>query len=193
MSLCSYIVPYDTGLAPNPFWDYCTLALCPPNYRKIKASKGDWIVGISSKDRGNKLIYAMQVSERMDFEEYFNDARFLKKRPNLEESWKEWCGDNMYFKDENGDWKQLETIYHKDKRKIEQDTRHHFVLIAENFYYFGENAKEIPAEFHDVGISARLKSSYTENFKETFVNWLESEFKQGIHGDPLDRKKQKTC
>jgi hypothetical protein len=31
--LRSYIVRVDTGLAPNPFWGFCTLALCTPNHQ----------------------------------------------------------------------------------------------------------------------------------------------------------------
>ena len=45
MRLCSYVVKYDTGFAPNPFWRYCTLMGCTPNHQDIKAVKGDWIIG----------------------------------------------------------------------------------------------------------------------------------------------------
>ena len=70
MRLCSYIVSYDAGFAPNPFWDYCTLAVCTPNHQGCTSIKGDWFIGVSPKDRGNQLIYAMQISEKMDFDEY---------------------------------------------------------------------------------------------------------------------------
>ena len=30
----SYVVRYDSGFAPNPFYEYCTLATCKPNIRK---------------------------------------------------------------------------------------------------------------------------------------------------------------
>ena len=32
--LCSYVVKYDTGFAPNPFWGFCTLAACTPNHQE---------------------------------------------------------------------------------------------------------------------------------------------------------------
>ena len=57
MKLYSYIVKTDKGLAPNPFWSYCTLALCTPNHMGIKADQGDWIVGFTNAARGNKLVF----------------------------------------------------------------------------------------------------------------------------------------
>ena len=80
MKLFSYIVTHDAGFAPNPFWGYCTLACCKPKIRKT-AQKGDWIVGLSPKAKGNKIIYAMQVEEILPFEKYFHDKRFADKIP----------------------------------------------------------------------------------------------------------------
>ena len=34
--LCSYVVRHDKGLAPNPFWGYCTLAVCTPNHAGVR-------------------------------------------------------------------------------------------------------------------------------------------------------------
>lgn len=48
MKLYSYIVKTDKGLAPNPFWGWCTLALCTPNHMGIKANQSDWIVGFTN-------------------------------------------------------------------------------------------------------------------------------------------------
>ena len=64
MRLFTYIIVHDTGFAPNPFWRYCTLACCKPVIRRT-AAKGDWIVGISPKNSGNRLIYAMKVTEEL--------------------------------------------------------------------------------------------------------------------------------
>ena len=66
--LCTYIVKHDTGLAPNPFWRYCTLAVCTPNHMGV-TPRGDefWIAGFSGKEHGNKLVYAMRVDEFMGF------------------------------------------------------------------------------------------------------------------------------
>ena len=31
---------HDTGFAPNPFWGYCTLAVCTPNHMGVQTSEG---------------------------------------------------------------------------------------------------------------------------------------------------------
>ncbi|MFC0668681.1 hypothetical protein ACFSKY_14665 [Azotobacter chroococcum] len=98
MKLYSYVVARDFGFAPNPFFGFCTLATCKPKIRK-HASVGDWVVGTGAKstyDYKGRLIYAMQVSEVLSFDEYWNDARFILKRPNLKGSLKVMYGDNIY-------------------------------------------------------------------------------------------------
>src|SRR5215212_4254586 len=69
--LCSYVVPRDTGFAPNPVGQFCTLAACTPNHQGLKLRAGDWIVGTEPSSRESKLVYAMQVSEVLDFDTYF--------------------------------------------------------------------------------------------------------------------------
>ena len=44
----SYVLRYDDGAAPNPFWDLCTLTICKPGIRK-GALVGDWVLGTGSK------------------------------------------------------------------------------------------------------------------------------------------------
>src|SRR2546425_9727573 len=78
MKLCSYVVKYDHGFAPNPYWNYCTVACCKGRYRK-SLKEGDWLVGTSSKTRhgtGTRLIYAMKITELLSFRDYSSDSRF---------------------------------------------------------------------------------------------------------------------
>ena len=74
--LCTYIITNDTGLAPNPFWARCTLSVCTPNHQGANLHEGDWIAGFLSKNRGYKFVYAMELSERLNLNDYFNDSRF---------------------------------------------------------------------------------------------------------------------
>ncbi|MGD0171414.1 MAG: hypothetical protein ABSB81_04730 [Halobacteriota archaeon] len=108
-SLYSYIVASDSGFAPNPFGEYCTLACCKPQIRR-HASVGDWVVGSGSKRTvGNeKMVYAMRITEKLSFDEYANDPRIRYKIPShaiIQER-----GDNIYFRDTNGDWKQRSSL-----------------------------------------------------------------------------------
>jgi Nucleotide modification associated domain 2 len=64
----SYVLRYDDGAAPNPFWDTCTLAICKPTIRR-KTQPGDWVIGTGSKnsrcndglvhDLSDRLVYAV--------------------------------------------------------------------------------------------------------------------------------------
>ena len=96
----SYVVRYDRGFAPNPFYGYCTLARCKPDIRR-SAEVGDWVVGSASNDRsirrGGHLVYAMRVTETTTFDGYAKDARFEAKTPFRLGSRKQNCGDNIYF------------------------------------------------------------------------------------------------
>jgi hypothetical protein len=79
MKICSYVIKRDTGLAPNPFWGYCSLAVCTPNHQRARLSSGDWIVGNSSVSDRQRLVYAMQIDEVLGFDAYFRDPRFQQK------------------------------------------------------------------------------------------------------------------
>ena len=85
MRLFSYVVARDYGFAPNPFFGVCTLATCKPEIRKT-ASAGDWIIGTGSSQKGRQgyLVYAMCLTETMTFNEYWEDKRFQRKKPNLQ-------------------------------------------------------------------------------------------------------------
>ena len=110
MKLYSYVVARDFGFAPNPFFGFCTLATCKPRIRS-SASVGDWVVGTGAKggyDYQGRLIYAMQVSETLGFDDYWSDPRFNLKRPNLKGSLKAMYGDNIYRRD-GSQWVQADS------------------------------------------------------------------------------------
>src|SRR3989304_5404176 len=89
LRLFSYKQTHDTGFAPNPFHGACTLATCKPRIRELK-QVGDWIAGFTSKRLNGdqvgceRLIYLMQVAEKLPFEAYHTDPRFAAKIPVLE-------------------------------------------------------------------------------------------------------------
>lgn len=53
--LLKYVMTSDSGLAPNPYFGVCSLALCTPNHMNAKLKPGDWIVGHSCKATGHRL------------------------------------------------------------------------------------------------------------------------------------------
>lgn len=156
MKCYTYVVPRDYGFAPNPFGGYCTLATCMPTIRK-KAAIGDWVIGIGSKKYNfqNNLIYAMEVTEKMTFTQYWNDERFQYKKPIFNGSLMQAYGDNIYFFDSgNNTWHQADSHHKNDDGSIntenlQKDTKADAVLISQNFYYFGAACPIIPDRFLD--------------------------------------------
>ena len=194
MQLYSYVVKNDSGFAPNPFGTWCTLAACTPNHQGARLKPGDWLMGNSDKAHGQQLVYAMRVSEVKDFDEYFNDPRFAYKKPRPRGDWKNRRGDNIYFIGASGGYEQAFTFAHKEAHRLEQDTRHPRVFISDHFFYFGENAPDIPAEF---GGLIRDRQGCRKNFPpdlvQAFVAWLERSFTPGMHGLPRDRERKRIC
>lgn len=184
MKLYSYVVASDNGSAPNPFWGYCTLAICKPMIR-ASAKVGDWIVGIGAANglsRG-KLIYVMQVEEVLPMGSYFIDPRFAAKKPYPQDpDWKRQRGDNQYSF-VNGAWLQLAGPHSPSNR--EKDLRGLNVLMSQKFYYFGCNAVEIPERFMGIAAGGRgHRNWFPEDMIELFTAWLKATYRIGIHGDP---------
>ncbi|WP_220137954.1 hypothetical protein [Myxococcus llanfairpwllgwyngyllgogerychwyrndrobwllllantysiliogogogochensis] len=198
MRLYSYVVARDFGFAPNPFFGFCTLATCKPKIRK-RASVGDWVIGTGAastyKYRG-RLIYAMQVSEVLDFDKYWNDSRFLVKRPNLTGSLKVMYGDNIYHR-EGERWVQADSHHSLPGGRVNDanlvpDTGVDRLLVATKFVYWGRSAPELPKRFRSFGkdkddiCAGRYNRVFEGDLPVAFSAWLERENRWGIQGDPLE-------
>ncbi len=195
MNCFSYVLARDYGFAPNPFGPYCTLATCKPRIRK-SAEIGDWVIGTGSVryHGAEKLVFAMKVSEKVTFGEYWEDPRFLYKGPVMNGSLKQMYGDNIYFQDE-GQWHQADS-HHSNAdgtaniHNLNRDTGSPFVLISDYFFYFGENAVPIPRSILEKDGECICKKgpgyrcNFTGVFVSRFIDWLEKEHKSGYLGDP---------
>lgn len=199
MKLYSYIVARDFGFAPNPFDGFCTLATCKPKIR-AGASPGDWIIGTGAKSRYNlagHLVYAMQVGEVLHFDAYWNDPRFIAKRPVLNGSLKLLYGDNIYHR-VGKRWVQADSHHslengRPNKANIKWDTGVDRILIATKFVYWGASAPVIPKRFRhfrktgdDICCKARGHRVFAEELAAAFGGWLDDQGKWGVQGEPLE-------
>lgn len=187
MRLCSYVVVHDKGFAPNPFGDFCTLAACTPNHQGLRLCPGDWLLGNSSVATGSRLIYAMRIREALDFDIYYRDPWFAAKkaRPG---TWRQRCGDNIYFRERDGRWAQALAFFHTRPTDLEKDTRHPRVFISDHFFYFGENAPNIPDRYSGlVRTRQGCCCSHDSATVHSFIAWLERTYRVGVHGNPRDR------
>lgn len=188
IKLCSYIIKNDTGLAPNPFGKYCTLALCTPNHMNATSKPGHWIAGFSPKSDGYRLVYAMLVNERLTFDEYYRDPRFSEKKPKPQGTAEEQCGDNFYFQ-KNGYWWRLPSGFHPSQKAMLTDLRKGQgapVFVSEHYFYYGKSRIDLPSKFQKLICKGRgTRTAFDESLVRKFVEWVEGHV-PGKHAEPLD-------
>ncbi|MDG4674796.1 hypothetical protein P9A16_27085 [Shinella sp. 838] len=199
MSIYSYVVRYDSGFAPNPFYGVCTLATCMFLIRR-HAEIGDWVVGCGSADRavgrGGHIVHAMRVTDAMTFGQYNTDPRFEMKKPIRNGSRKQSAGDNIYFP-AGGGWGQRDSFHSKpdgspNSEHVDNDTQVDRVLLSADFVYFGGEGPKFPNDLQDkygrhickVGIG---RSKFTDvDMENKLVAWLDSIGPRGLQGSPFE-------
>lgn len=197
----SYVVRYDSGFAPNPFYGHCTLATCKPSIRR-SAAIGDWVVGSGSNDRsvrrGGRLVYAMRVTEALTFDEYCRDRRFESKKPYRNGSRKQSCGDNIYFRDSvEAAWQQRDSFHSRTDGTVNpdhvvRDTGVNRILISDDFLYFGGEGPAFPDSLTDqqgrslcktgIGLTTFDDAQLVENLE----HWIRSLAVSGYQGVPFE-------
>ena len=190
MKLLKYVMTSDAGLAPNPYFGICSLALCTPNHMNARVCVGDWIVGHSCRATGNKLIYAMRVTKILTMPEYFSG--YPVKRPNPDGDAVERCGDNFYD-NSSGKWHRLPSACHNEVGLFIQDQGRPVFLSEgeENYWYFGgidePETRGFPNYFPEL-IKDRQGISYVhdKDVIDSFVRWLKEYGRSGLIGSPRD-------
>ncbi len=188
----TYILRYDGGFAPNPFHGWCTLACCKPKIRAM-AKRGDWIVGITPRDRGrgHRVAYAMRVAKTLSVNEYWRSPTFRTKRPRGKSGIPivERCGDNCYRPVAHGKFRQVRRSGHWDHKNDREDsgTMEHDlggvqVLVARRFCYYGANAVRLPTRFA-FARPARGHRVFIANEHPALLRFLQR-LPQGVHGKP---------
>ena len=197
MRLFSYKMTNDSGFAPNPFGLTLTLATCKPGIRRCK-DEGDWIAGFTSKKLAGhevgseRLIHLMRVAEKLPMRDYFSDSRFQDKIPDMSARGPvAKAGDNIYRPlrpDADGkadDFAQLPNANHNecDRRR---DVSGRYVLIADEFYYFGASALDLPPECRPEVPPRQSPHGKESPPKQArcFVDYIRSRCQPGRHGDP---------
>lgn len=194
MKLYSYVIPRDYGFAPNPYFGYCTLATCKPIIRRC-AQVGDWVAAFGSANTPirEKLVVLMRVEETLTFDEYWEDERFKSKRPVFNRSVRDMYGDNIYHH-VGGEWMQ-EFSHHSmsdgsiNYVNLNKDTQTDRVLIAKEFYYFGNNAITIPQRFDLLIRRGRNHiRCRDEALINDFISYIRENCDRRIYGIPYSRK-----
>lgn len=204
--LYCYKMPWDTGFAPNPHYGMLTLATCKPTIRRC-AKVGDWISGWAAKivhdndgnthifKDGGHLIFLAKISKKVTFGEYWQN--YPQKRPKKIINGKAivsvkncsmGCskieilfdvGDNIYEPRNDGEFIQHENNYHGDGDKI-HDLSGKYVLICDEFYYFGvNNAIKIEYDVFPYVVPRCKKIALDK--PSDFINYIKEKYVIGIN------------
>ena len=165
-NLYSYVLDHDEGVAPNPEGGLCTLAYCKFSHSGRRnlvemASEGDWIVGTGGK--GPKTVGHGRLIYAMRVTEKIPLVRYAAER--------RFAG-------------------RIDRDPLDPHMEGRFVLISDDFFYFGRNAIDID-RIPKRHLSHRFEKrgpNYRRDFAREFVAdfdaWLHREFTVGAHGSP---------
>ena len=190
---------HDYGFAPNPFWGVLTLATCKAQIRNSPTLElGDWIVGLGSVAMGNegRIIYAACVDEIMTFDQYWNDSRFQVKKAITNGTLLQMYGDNVYHT-VKGKVIQEHCAHSISARKPNEghrksDASGKKVLLCRKFYYFGNKCPKLPQKLAYIGDTRNPRAirvhDLDDNRIKPFIEWLETNYQIGIHGDPCNWK-----
>jgi hypothetical protein len=185
-----YVVDRDFGFAPNPFHGYCTLATCKPLIRR-HAEVDDWVIGMGGArlQAAGRCIFAMAITEKITFDEYWSTPAYLAKRPVRNGSSKMMVGDNIYHRDPSTHkWCQADSHHSNpdgspNSYNLKRDTGTDQVLLARHFFYFGSAAPVVPRRIIDAigfknGIGYRV---FDANTCRHLINWLETTHRQSLN------------
>lgn len=195
-ALYSYVLRYDNGTAPNPFWNTCTLTICKPAIRRT-ASIGDWVIGTGSKhaqlqdgkeyDFSDSLIYAMKVTAKLSLAEYDAYCRLYlpNKIPQLQSADRRLhAGDCVYAYTDEPLPAIRESMHSKEY--LPRDLGGHNALLSDHFYYFGAAAVHIPFALRHI-IKRNQGHSRIENelLLAQFTDWISGFELNKLYGDPV--------
>jgi hypothetical protein len=193
-----YVVDRDFGFAPNPFHGCCTLATCKPGIRKT-CLPGDWVIGMAGKrlDAVGRCIFAMRVSRKLTFNEYWSSPEYFDKKPVRNGSKRMVVGDNIYHYDPIGKgWCQADSHHSSadgtaNLHNLRVDTSTDAVLVSHYFFYFGSNAPDVPKHLlESLGYrNARSYRVFDEHACRCLIDWLDGAFGNLLNvvaADPFD-------
>lgn len=143
--------------------------------------KGDWIVGVGSKnapsgDLSERVIYAMKVDEVVPLKDYDHRApkEWRHKIPNIQSlDLASRLGDCIY--DFSSGTKPVQRASVHGPLNIPTDLDGKNALISKDFYYFGSQAIRLPVNLIQICPATQGHRSHkNEPYRLAFENWIRS-------------------
>jgi hypothetical protein len=193
-----YVVDRDFGFAPNPFHGYCTLATCKPGIRS-RADVGDWVLGMGGCRLGatGRCLFAMCVTNKITFNDYWSDPEYLDKKPVRNGSNRMLVGDNIYHYDSHTrKWHQADSHHSNpdgsvNLHNLRTDTKSDKVLVSQHYFYFGSKAPAVPKRLLDaIGFTnGRNYRVFDAKACVGLIQWLHTSYSSLLNtvgADPFD-------
>lgn len=173
------------------------------------------MIGHAGIGDGYRVIYAMEVTDKKTFDEYWRGQHFHVKRPDMDAGGEKALGDNIYRWDGNK-WEKAWS-HHTGRNAAEDqwftndDTRTNRLLIGEVFTYWGREAvpvpdalrfqgQPLPSTFERGAVGHRV--NFWDEEVEAFIEWFKRQ-QRGRLGLPTNampepagkgkRKRGKGC
>ncbi|MGH2639310.1 MAG: hypothetical protein ACRDF4_08540 [Rhabdochlamydiaceae bacterium] len=173
----AYKMTYDGGFAPHVKRGLLSLATCKPDIRRVigksSSPEGNYVLGIAGKslamkvkklrknapDITGEIIYVAKVSEKpIDYDTYYETPRFNGRIDNI-------------YHHVNGDWKRDKNAFHNTEQQFRDDIGGKYVILSQDFLYFGRNCIQQPDGF-DVLMPTSRKYRKTDLNKEPRLHQL---------------------
>jgi hypothetical protein len=189
----SYVVRWDHGFAPNPFYSICTLATCKPDIRTA-ACVGDVIFGTGSATRklAGHAVFVMWVEKIISFDDYWRDPQYARKIPVMNGSLQQRFGDNIYHRS-NGKWLQADSRHSQignrtNARNLKRDTgKTDRILIGSEFVYWGGSGPLVPAALSRfVHATPGHRAFFSAAEISRFCGWIGRHKEKGMVGEPCE-------
>jgi len=127
-----------------------------------------------------RCIFAMKVTAKIDFQEYWTNPRYITKRPIRNGSCVRLVGDNIYHRESgSAEWHQADSHHSKQDGSpnpinVRNDTKTDKILISEHFFYFGREAPLVPTELlKATGFTNRIgHRRFDDEPSKELVTWL---------------------
>lgn len=190
-----YTMTADSGFAPYVTKDWISLACCAGPVRK-DTKIGYFVLGVAGKTmKGVKQhtpIFLMKVDEKLTFDEYYKDLRFIGRADNIyRKKGEEYIQDRRYVKDKR---------YIKEHEGENDARKSEYVLLSRNFYYFGDYWKKnediykftkafcSKIGFRHTGGGQYKKLSINKKYVRDFLDYIKKNFDTGVIGNPNIKK-----
>jgi hypothetical protein len=129
----------------------------------------------------------MRITEdALTFDDYFKDGRFRNKKPTMRRhSAKLDCGDNIYERRAHNRYRQLSSIHSGEPGSKKKDLSGKYVLISDDFYYFGRRPRQLGGSLRALIVGRGHKCNFPQKVIQTFERFIQKE-RRGVNALPRD-------